>query len=198
MRKKVLHISLKRVPKIYICVLRHGLMLYNFFGLALKQCLHKVLLFANLLNFLYFKSYSLFHLNFLQPGSNFTLTSKTLTNRHEVGVNFLSSVFFFLSYLFPIQFPRKNQLVAGMFDFPFTPMKSSTQTELAGNRAAFSECMQNKPKIKFLQLCKFCVRVFSDVIDGHLMQQFEHQIFPHRTYFRKMIINLLSYANTLS
>ena len=161
----MLHTSLKRVPKIYICVLRHGLMLYNFFGLALKQCLHKVLLFANLLNFLYFKSYSLFHLNFLWPGSNFTLTSKTLTNRHEFGVNFLSSVFFFLSYLFPIQFPRKNQLVAGMFDFPFTPMKSSTQTELAGNRAAFSECMQHKPKIKFLQLCKFCVRVFNDVID---------------------------------
>ena len=86
-----------------------------------------------------------------------------------------------------------------MFHFPFTPMKSSAQTELAGNvnRAAFSECMQNKPKIEFLQLCKFCVRVFSDVIDGHLMQQFAHQIFLHRAYFRKMIINLLSYANTL-
>ena len=42
-----------------------------------------------------------------------------------------------------------------------------------------------------------CVRVFSDVIDGHLMKQFAHQIFLHRTYFRKMIINLLSYANTL-
>ena len=81
-----------------------------------------------------------------------------------------------------------------MFHFPFKPMKSSTQTELAGNRAAFSECMQNKPKIEFLQLCKFRVRVFSDVIDRHLMQQFAHQIFLHRTYFRKMIINLLSYA----
>ena len=119
MRKKVLHISLKRVPKIYVCVLRHGLMLYNFFGLALKQCLHKVLLFANLLNFLYFKSYSLFHLNFLQPGSNFTLTSKTLTNRHEVGVNFLSSVFFLPQLSFSNTIPSKKSTCSwnGRFSF---------------------------------------------------------------------------------
>ena len=120
-----------------------------------------VTFFNNLvLNFLCFKSYSLVHLNFLQPGSNLTLTSKTFTNRHEVGVNFLS-VSLFLSSLLPLKFPRKNQLESGLFDFPFTPMKSSTQTELAGNRSAFSGCIQNKPKIKFLQLCKFSVCLFS-------------------------------------
>ena len=68
MRKKVLHISLKRAPKIYICVLRHGLMLCSFFGLALEQ------FFPNVSTRCYFLQISLISFT-LNPNLSFTSIS---------------------------------------------------------------------------------------------------------------------------